>query len=222
MDKSKIIGFMLHLGDIPFDQQDILTALIQYDIGAYIIARETTPYIHFHVVVEMTINNYNAFIAQYVAKSSKSNNQKGGLWQLRGRCQGGLPKQYGKITGIKSPDKLISYTLKQGVYITNVSAEWLQPYVDASFVKDTQNNDREIRDKMRDFLDKTYYKDQFKEVNDEPLKKAIIHFLLKEKIRIRTSSQIDGYFKYMRQFSNHDYIRKNCELYFYDLLYNNY
>ena len=88
-----------------------------------------------------------------------------------------------------------------------------------SYVKDSGDNDREIRDKMREYLDNTYYKDHFKDVEDMKLKKAIIHFLLKEKIRIRTSSQIDGYFKYMRQFSNHDYIKNDCELYFYNLLY---
>jgi hypothetical protein len=222
MDKTKIIGFMLHLGEIHFDQHDILTALQQYDIGKYIIAKEEQPFIHYHVAVEMTTQNYNAFIAQYVSKSSKSNNQEGGLWQLRGRAHNGKPKQYGKILGIRSPDKLISYTVKQGIYITDVEAEWLKPYVDASFVKDSSNNDREIRDKMRDYIDKIYYKDHFKDVDDTPLKKAIIHFLLKEKIRIRTSSQIDGYFKYLRQFSNHDYIKKDCELYFYNLLYNDF
>jgi len=220
MDKSKIIGFMLHLGDIPFTQDDILSALRGYNIGHYIIAKEDKPYIHYHVVVEMEVNDYNAFIAQWVSKSSKANHQKGGVWQLRGRIQNGKPKQYGKIQGIRTPDKLISYTVKQGIFITDVDKTWLQPYIDASFTKDTGNNDREIRDKMREYLDKTYYKVHFTDVKNEQLKKAIIHFLLKEKIRIRTSSQIDGYFKYMRQFSNHDYIRKDCELYFYEILYN--
>lgn len=222
MDLTKIIGFMLHVGDIPFTQEDILNALKQYDIGHYIIAYEATPYPHFHIVVEMTTNNYNAFIAQYVSKSSKANNQKGGVWQLRGRTQGGLRKQYGKIKGIRAPEKLISYTVKQGVYITDLDKEWLQPFIDSSFTKETGNQDREIRENLREYLDNTYYKDHFKKVENEQLKKAIIHFLLKEKIRIRTSSQIDGYFRYMRQFSNHDYIRMDCEIYFYDLLYNNF
>lgn len=216
MDLDKIIGFMLHLGDIPFDTEDILKALQGYkSFGKYVIAKETKPYIHFHVVCEISTKDYNAFIAQYVSKSSKSK----GLWQLRGRIKDGKPKQYGKIQGIRTPDRLLSYSVKQGLFITNVDKEWLQPYIDASFTKE-RNVDREIRDSLRDYLDNTYYKDHFKYVEDDKLKKAIIHFLLKDKIRIRTSSQIDGYFKYMRQFSNHDYIRKDCELYFYNLLYN--
>jgi hypothetical protein len=213
MDKDKIIGFMLHLGEVHFDSNDILTALKGYPIGHYIIAKEEKPYIHYHVVVEMSSADYNAFIAQWVSQSA------GGHWKLRGRIKDGKPKQYGKIKGIRTPDRLISYTVKQGLFITDVDKTWLQPYIDASFTKETGNCDREIRDKLREYLDKTYYSNHFTEVTDKNLKKAVIHFLLKEKIRIRTSSQIDGYFKYMRQFSNHDYIKKDCELYFYELLY---
>ncbi len=145
------------------------------------------------------------------------------MWKLRGRIKDGKPKQYGKVTNIKKPDKMIAYTLKQGCYISNVDEEWLKPYKEMSYTKDTQSDiDREIRDKLRHWIDNVYYSDHFKPVHDEHLKKAIIRFLLLEKIRIRTASQIDGYFKYLRQFSNHDYIRKNCEFYFYELLYNNY
>lgn len=219
--KEKVLAFFVHQGDNDIDTDDILDALKTYksfrDYNMWVIARETTPYIHFHVWCKMEISDYNAFISNYVSKASKNSK-----WKLRGRANGGLPKQYGKVTHIKKPDKMLAYTLKMGIYKTNISEELLKPYLNMSYVKDTGDNDREIRDKMQDYLDKTYYKDHFKFVGDEYLKKSIIHFLLKEKIRIRTSSQIDGYFKYMRQFSNHDFIRKNCEIYFYDLLYNNY
>ena len=213
MNTDNLLAFMFHDNTEATIQLDEVEAMLkEYSPGEYIIACENEPYRHFHICCQMATKNYNAFVKKHLKDRLK----------LRGRAINGQPRQYGRVLGIKKPDKMIAYTLKQGVYISNVSDEQLKPYKTMSYVKDTGDNDREIREKMRDFLDKTYYKDQFKNVQDEPLKKAIIHFLLKEKIRIRTSSQIDGYFKYMRQFSNHDYIKKNCELYFYDLLYNSF
>ena len=213
INKDSLIAFMFH--DTSYEPEDIITLqdvkemLNEYDVGHYIIALETEPYRHFHICCEMTVKNYNAFVKKHLKDRLK----------LRGRACNGQPRQYGRVLGIKKPDKMLAYTLKHGIYASNITEEELEPYKQMSYVRDTGDNDREIRDKMKDYLDKTYYKDHYTFVFDEQLKKAIIHFLLKEKIRIRTSSQIDGYFKYMRQFSNHDFIRKDCELYFYDLLY---
>lgn len=222
MDKTKIIGFMLHLGDVPFDQQDILNALQQYQIGKYIIAKETNPYIHFHIVVEMTVPCYNAFIAQYVSISSKANNQKGGIWQLRGRCKDGKPKQYGKILGIKSPDKLISYTVKQGIYITDVDQGWLKPYVEASFTKDIGATDREFKQKVCAALDKQYIDmmtgSEFK-FTDKFILKTIIKYHLKNKIAIRTKSYLDGLLRYIRQYSSVKKVRVEDPEYYYLMLY---
>ena len=210
MFSDNIIAFMFHDNTKEFIQlDDVVGMLNEYTVGQYIIALENKPYRHFHVCVEMSTKDYNAFVKKHLKDRLK----------LRGRAVNGQPRQYGRVLGIKKPDKMIAYTLKQGVYISNVEDDQLKPYKAMSYVKDSGDNDREIRDKMREYLDKTYYKDHFKYVEDMKLKKAIIHFLLKEKIRIRTSSQIDGYFKYMRQFSNHDYIKNDCELYFYNLLY---
>ena len=214
MNNEKLIAFMFH--DTTEDSiqiEDVKDMLKEYSSTEnYIIALENQPYRHFHICVEMDTNDYNAFVKKHLKDRLK----------LRGRAINGQPRQYGRVLGIKKPQKMIAYTLKQGVYQSTFTEEYLKDYKAMSYVKDTGDNDREIREKLRDYIDKVYYKDQYKAVQDEPLKKAIIHFLLKEKIRIRTSSQIDGYFKYMRQFSNHDFIRKDCEIYFYDLLYNNF
>lgn len=213
MNSDTLIAFMFH--DITEDSlqlDDVKDMINEYEPGEYIIALENKPYRHFHICCGMSTKNYNAFVKKHLKDRLK----------LRGRAVNGQPRQYGRVLGIKKPDKMIAYTLKQGVYISNLTEETIKPYKSMSYVKDSGDNDREIRDKMREYLDNTYYKDHYKEVEDIPLKKAIIHFLLKDKIRIRTSSQIDGYFKYMRQFSNHDYINKNCELYFYNILYDSF
>lgn len=211
MNQSKLIAFMFHDNTEDYLQlEDVKDMLNEYSIGAYIIALENEPYRHFHICVEMETKDYNAFVKKHLKDRLK----------LRGRASNGQPRQYGRVLGIKKPVKMIAYTLKQGVYISNITEEELKPYKDMSYTRDTGDLDREIRDNLRNYLDNTYYKDHFRRVEDEQLKKAIIHFLLKEKIRIRTSSQIDGYFRYMRQFSNHDYIREDDETYFYDILYN--
>lgn len=213
------IAFMFHdpipnqiqaVGDEQqLDVHKVLEMLQEYDIGNYIVAQEDDPYRHYHVAVEMATNDYNSFVSKTLRKRLN----------LRGRVKDGLPKQYGKVKGIRKPAKMIAYTLKQGVYISSIPESELQEYKSMSYVKDTASDDREIRDKLREYIDNTHYKDHFRKVTEEQLKKSIIFFLLKEKIRIRTSSQIDGYYKYLRQFSNHDYIKWDNELDFYEYLY---
>lgn len=213
MDTTRIIAFMMHdntENNLLID--DVKDMLSEYNIGEYIIALENNPYRHFHICVEMDTKDYNAFVKKHLKDRLK----------LRGRAVNGKPRQYGRVLGIKKPDKMIAYTLKQGVFQSSLDSIKLEPFLKMSYTKDSGDQDREIRDKLRDYLDKEHFKDAYKSISDEALKRAIIRFMLKEKIRIRTCSQVDGYLRYMRQFSNHDYIRKNCELYFYDLLYNNF
>ena len=213
MNKDKLIAFMFHDNTEDSIQiEDVKDMLTEYtSTENYIIALENEPYRHFHVCVEMDTNDYNAFVKKHLKDRLK----------LRGRAINGQPRQYGRVLGIKKPDKMIAYTLKQGVYQTTFTEEYLKDYKAMSYVKDTGDNDREIREKLRDFLDNTEFKGASKNIRDDDLKIGIIKFLLKEKIRIRTTSQIDGYFRYMRQFSNNFYCVKTDPLYFYDLLYNN-
>lgn len=211
---SSPIAFMFHLDTTGGDPWIPLEMMDDYlpEGKNYILARELKPYCHYHCIVDWDTNTYNAFVAKVLRKELG----------LRGRASKEGPRQYGRVLGIKKPDKMIAYTLKQGVYTSNISEEILKPYKEMSYTKDSGDVDREIREKLKEYIDKVHYNDHFKPVGDEHLKKAIIRFLLKERVRIRTASQIDGYFKYLRQFSSHDYIRKNDEIYFYDLLYNNF
>lgn len=190
--------------------QMVLELLQQYTIGKYVIAVEESPYRHFHVCIEMSPNDYNAFVQKTLRKQ----------FGLRGRAANGLPRQYGRVIGIKKPHKMITYTLKQGCYLSNIPESELEPYKKASYTKDTQQDrDKEIREKLRDYLENVHYKDHFKYVPDEHLQKAILRFLLKDKIRIRTRSMIDGYLIYIRQFSTHDYLRRSDAEYYFDRLF---
>lgn len=194
----------------PLSLEKVLGYLQEYDIGKYVIALEESPYRHFHICIEMSPNAYNAFVQKYLRKH----------FGLRGRAVHGLPRQYGRVIGIKKPHKMLTYTLKQGCYLSNIPESELEPYKKASYTKDThQDKDKEIREKLRDYLEKVHYMDHFKYVPDEPLQKAILRFLLKEKIRIRTRSMIDGYLIYIRQFSTHDFLRRSDAEYYFDRLF---
>lgn len=204
------IAFMFHLDASEHDPWVVLDMLEPYiQDTKYIVAYEAKPYGHYHCIIDWTTKTYNAFVAKVLVKELG----------LNGRAKEGKPRQYGRVLGIKKPEKMVAYTLKQGVYTSNIEESLLEPFKKMSYVKDTGDNDREIRQKLRDYIDNTHYSNHFTKVADEKLKQAIIRFLLKEKIRIRTASQIDGYFKYIRQFSNHDYIKWDNELDFYNILF---
>lgn len=170
----------------------------------YIIAFESSPRDHYHVVADMSISDYNSFIATYVGNKKK--------WNLRGRAPKGLPKQYGKVLGIKKPDKMVAYTLKQGAYVSNISQEILTPFADMAFIKDKSTADRELRDKCLDHLE------QLPPIkNDIHLKRHIIKWMLTNNIFIRNKNSLECYFRHIRQFSQTH--RQTCPLWWFDELY---
>lgn len=212
---TKPIAFMLHQGDNDISASDILFELQQYPIGDYIIARETDPYIHYHIYVEMDVADYNAFIQKKVRKD----------WKLRGRATTDKPKQYGKVKEIKKPDKMLAYTLKQGVYISSYSEDYLQPFKDLAFTKDRATNDRDFKKKILEALDSEFESmligSDFA-FTDKFITKAIIKYHLKNNIEIRTKSYLDGILRYTRQFSTIPKVQIDEPEYYYLMLYGNF
>lgn len=204
------IAFMFH--DIPReDPWEILEYFkeyLNYDTK-YIIAMETEPYIHYHVVIDWVDKTYNAFVAKVLRKQLK----------LRGRATEGGARQYGRVLGIKKPDKMVAYTLKQGVYISNIEEDLLEPYKQMSFTRKTSDKDKEIREGLLEFTDE-FFKNEAKYIEDTQILKAILRYLLKEKIRVRTRGMVEGYLFYLRQFSKNIHISRPCSEYFYDHLFN--
>lgn len=209
------IAFMIHKGDNQISSDIILEKLKEYDIGDYIIAQENKPYTHWHIYIQMDIKDYNAFVAKTLRKE----------WKLRGRATGGAPKQYGRVQGIKKPDKMIAYTIKQGIYISSYSEEHLQPFKDMAFTKDRATNDRDFKKKVLEDLDKQFTEmlldSEFK-FTDKYLLKTIIKYHLNNKIDIRTKSYLDGILRYVRQYSSFKKVRIEDPEYFYLQLYGNF
>lgn len=209
------IAFMIHKGDNEITSEIILERLKEYELGDYVIAQESEPYIHWHIYAQLSIKDYNAFVAKTLRKE----------WKLRGRAIAGQPKQYGRVQGIKKPDKMLSYTLKQGIYISNYSEDYLQPFKDMSFTKDRATNDRDFKRKVLEELDKQFNEmllDSDFKFTDKYLIKTIIKYHLKNKIDIRTKSYLDGILRYVRQYSSFKKVRIEDPEYFYLQLYGNF
>ena len=204
------VAFMFHLDTTRGDPWIVLDMMDDYllEDTNYIIARETEPYCHYHCVIDWSEKTYNAFVAKVLRKQLN----------LRGRATKDGARQYGRVLGIKKLDKMIAYTLKQGVYTSNISDEELQPYKEMSFTKKTGDKDREIREGLLEFTDE-FFKNEAKYIEDTILLKAILRYLLKEKIRVRTRAMVEGYLFYLRQFSKNIYISRPCSEYFYDHLF---
>ena len=202
------IAFMVHQGNNDLNSQLLLDELKHYkSFNNYIIAMETTPYVHFHIIADIDINDYNAFIAKVVRKK----------WKLRGRATNGNPKQYGRITNIKKPCHMIAYTLKQGSYISNLQEITLNPFKDISYTKDKRGEDKELRDKCLQFVDERFKTKAW--VDEETLKTTIIEFLLTNNIFIRSRSIIECYYLHIKQYSDKLKWKQASDLYhhFYNL-----
>jgi len=173
--------------DKPNNEDDVLTELKPYIKDAvFLLAFESDPRPHYHCVAEFDRKAYNAFVATVLRTK----------WNLRGKAPKGQPKQYGRVLGIKKPDKMLAYTLKQGVYETNISEQTLLPFKEMAYTKDKATDERELRDKCLLALEEgTPIK------SDERLKIRIIKWMLENNIFIRNKNSVDCYFRHIRQFS---------------------
>lgn len=108
--------------------------LIKYiDVsGRYLIAMETatnshieTKGQHLHVAAEMDDKCWDAFRKTVLVKK----------YQLKGQARGGKCRQYGLVHDVRCEFRMLSYTVKDGNFRTNMPLDDLQEYIDASFPK---------------------------------------------------------------------------------------
>lgn len=126
-------------------------------IGQYVISKEIaengahseTNGEHFHFCAQMTNDTYHR-ISKRLFKDT---------FKLRGQARDGLPKQYGKVTVIRDPARMIAYCLKDGDYKTNIPTDELEQYKKISFKKvqtTEQKKGVSFTEKIRDKLNKEY------------------------------------------------------------------
>lgn len=114
------------------NKDDLVTSLLKYDIGKYLIAMETaddshhaTNGQHFHILVQMSAENYHTW-SQYIKRKYK----------LRGQSRDGNARQYGTLREIRDLEKLATYMCKDKNVISNMAQKDLDRWANASFKKD--------------------------------------------------------------------------------------
>jgi len=115
--------------------EGFVEALVNYmDVsGRYIIGLETategkllsTNGEHYHIGVDMSTKQYDAFRKTILVKK----------YALRGQNKGGLCKQYGIVRDVKDETRMLIYSVKDKNVFTNITQEELKDLMDQSFPK---------------------------------------------------------------------------------------
>lgn len=190
---------MCHLGgpndddvqmDIIFD--DLEETLKEYPIGGYVIAYEQEPYKHFHFLVEMEERDYAAYRKRVFIDK----------WGLRGQARDGKPREYGKVKNIEDFDKMLSYTIKDENFRTNLDQEQIDNALDKSFKKEKP---KLLKEKMVKFIDNKCqgtFTDQHdaRFLRKKKVLLYIVEFCQNNKIPL-TKSVLNSYYLFYRQFT---------------------
>jgi len=120
----------------------LVQTLLEYDVGAYIVAKETTVNAHkessgqhFHFFVQMSDKDYH----RYSKRTFKDK------FNLRGKALKDKPRQYGRVKKIENPERMAAYTVKDGDIVTNLTEDQLKKFKETSFQAKEQI---EMKDKM--------------------------------------------------------------------------
>lgn len=123
INPMNFLAFMCHAPTSDYNYLE--TTLQEYNVGQYLIGHESTPYEHYHFLVQMSSDDYHLFAERVFRKKYK----------LRGRATKDNPRQYGKLKKIEDLEKLKSYTIKDGNYRSNMPEQDVKKYFENSFKK---------------------------------------------------------------------------------------
>ena len=163
---------------IPHTEFDLIENIFhEYDHGLYAIAAECTPSEkeHFHFLFEGTEQIYNNFSKRLIEK-----------YKLRRKGRGGLIK-YGKVKSIRNLERMLTYTLKDGNFRSNMDSSKLQAFFEKSFQKTIK---KDFIDKLVAHIDEVGHWDHlpnpsdYEQFNDilDTLGDIIIDYLVEEEI----------------------------------------
>lgn len=174
------------------------------DVIEYVISYEKDPKSHFHLLFSGPKNLYTNLSKHFCDK-----------YNLRRKGKGGTIK-YGKVKKIKDLNKMLSYTIKDGNFRSNMEADRIKEAVNNSFKKEQKFTD--IKDDIVKYLDiKEPYpwimnikesKDEWNKDIDwkfrENRYKMIIKYHLENDLTLKSVSAVKSYYIY--------YLQKSKEL----------
>lgn len=143
--------FMAH---IPASEFDYLEEVIKSYDTPYVIALETEPYDHYHFMAELSHVEYHRFCKNIFKDKYRLRGRAG----RKGTPDEGKPKQYGIVrSDIENIDLAMAYTLKDGLYRTNMDPEYIKSCIEQSYKKTDKNLETE---KLFKHLDTIEFKDE--------------------------------------------------------------
>lgn len=160
-------------------REHVVTMLQEYDIGGFIVSFEIAEGVHLetngqhmHFCVQINDKDYHSFSERLKRR-----------FKLRGRAVKGAPAQFKCLTKIEKLDKMMAYTLKDGVYDSNLSEAQLKGLYEQSYQKKESRTlwERVIThlDKIPMEIDKEAWHNKYSQyIND--LRKGIIEFHIRE------------------------------------------
>lgn len=175
---------MAHIPETEFDfLEDKLKE--RCSLAQYVIAHESEPYSHYHFLAQMSNADYIKFRKSIFIDKYK----------LQGQARNGKPRQYGKVKVIKDFDKMLSYTLKDNSFRTNMDEEQISDALDKSFKQEKQLL---LKDRMVLYIEEKMEGQIFD--NKQDIELMIIEYCCLNKIHARKTI-IDCYYSYFRQFT---------------------
>lgn len=191
------LAFMAAISHSHFDYLEEI--LLEYTIGSYIIAAETTTQSHtetggqhFHFLVQMSQEDYHKYSKRVFIEKFK----------LRGRAVKGFPRQYGKLNKIENLERMKIYTVKGGHVRSNMDETSLIQYQESSFIKEDRTNLRiELFKKLKEIKLYPWYGDVNESFsyysggrkNYDNLVKGIIQYFIEESKPVPSPSVIKRY-----------------------------
>lgn len=151
MSDIDYIAFFCAVRHSPENDAYLVDMLKNYDIGSYLVVRETSPVAHkdtdgqhYHFLVQMSKDDWARYRKRVFVDHFK----------LRGQAKEGLSRQYGKVNYLKDTERMAIYMCKDGVggvVSSTFTPEHLNAWYKQSFEK---ASDRTFRDKLIEYCDK--------------------------------------------------------------------
>lgn len=136
------IAFFAAISHSPETEEYLVKSLLNYEIGSYLIVRETsanshklTNGEHYHFLVQMADIDYTRFRKRVFLDHFK----------LSGNSKGGKVRAYGKVNYLKDPDRMAVYMMKDdSVVATTFSESQLKSWYEQSFKKSEQKGYKDL------------------------------------------------------------------------------
>lgn len=156
------IAFFAAIKHSPETETFLIESLKSYDIGSYLVVRETvvnahklTNGDHYHFLVQMTNDDYIRYRKRVFLDHFK----------LKGRATKECGRQYGKVNYLKDPDRMAVYMVKDHgdgdpVVATTFSEAQLTSWFEKSFKKSEQKG---YKDSLKVYVDDNLEIDQLKD-----------------------------------------------------------